>query len=81
MSGKEDKPTTPVKAKGKKPSSKDDSASYAKTVGGRLKLKGVTKGSAKGQAEKKDDASKKLKDRIKKKSDRYAMNTMHDDED
>jgi len=69
----------------------DDSASYGKTIGGKLKLKGVEmktskkKKSNKGEPVQPSDTTQKtpsqlLQDRIKKKSDRYAMVTLRDDD-
>jgi len=60
-----------------------DTASYGKTIGGKLKLKGVEMKSTKAKGPTNatpDSASDKLKDRIKKKSDRYAMVTFHEEE-
>jgi len=76
----------PVKKQKRVAKSVDSTASYGKTVTGRLKIKGVevasTKKKAKAEEPAPEDpkkASVTLSDRIKKKSDRYCMVTEHDD--
>jgi len=66
----------------KKASSINDSKAYDKTIGGKLKLKSVDFKSSKGpesDSKRERSASEQLKERIKKKSDRYAMVTFQED--